>query len=147
MNDDWDTVLDATYKAVCAYGRSEVEGLARRVIHRLQRIDATGIYGDDYAYRSLWDEWCHEVSEGPHDQLDGAWDMTLDPILDDIISRIPHHAAVLISTYAAWELEEDNDPMLIGSLWAEGIRQVLRIQLNEVASRRRLDHLGPWRDG
>ena len=143
-NDAWHIVLEKTHEAVRAYARAEVERLARRVNHWLQRIEASGIYGDDYAYKSLWDEWCHELQEGPHDQLDSAWQLPLLPILDDVIDRVPRHAAVLLSAYAAWQLEEDNDPTLIGSLWTEGIRQVLRVQLEREAGERRLDHLRPW---
>lgn len=147
MNEDWQVVLENTHEAVLAYARSEVEGLARRVIHRLQRIGATGIYGDDFAYKSLWDEWCHEVQEGPYDLLDSAWELTLNPILEDVINRVPRHVAVLLSVYAIWELRDDDDPMMTGSFWIDGICQVLRVQLNEVAGQRRLDHLGPWRNG
>ena len=114
-DESWYTALQNTHKAVLVYARIELKGLARRVIYRLQRIDASGIYGDDYAYKSLWDERCHEVQEGPVDQLDYAWTQTLCPILDDVIDRLPHHTAVLLSVFAAWELGEDNNLDLIGS--------------------------------
>jgi hypothetical protein len=60
-DENWYTTLENTHEAVLVYAQIEFEGLSRRVIHRLQRINAAGIYGDDYAYKSLWDEWCHEV--------------------------------------------------------------------------------------
>ncbi len=146
-DENWFTALENTHKAVRAYARIELEGLTRRVIYRLQRIAASGIYGDDYAYKSLWDERCHEVQEGPHDQLDSAWTQILCPIVDDVIDSLPRHAAVLLSVFAAWELNEDNDPNMIGSFWPDGIGRVLQAQLDQQAGMRRLDHLGPWRNG
>lgn len=134
-------------QAVRSYARIEIEGLTRRAIHRLQRIEASGIYGDGYAFKSLWDEWCHEKQEGPHDLLDSAWEQTLSPIVDELLDSIPHHAAVLLSVYAAWELGVEDDTTLIGSFWPEGIRQVFRDRLDREAGGRRLDHLGPWRNG
>ena len=148
MTDDkWYTNLEKTHEAVRGYARIELEGLIRRVIYRLQRIDASGIYGDDYAAKSLWDEWCHEVQVGPHDLLDNAWAQTLCPILEDVINSVPRHAAVLLSVFAAWELDEDNDPSMIGSFWPDGIRRVLQDHLDQQARFRRLDHLGPWKNG
>ena len=146
-DENWDAVLENTHKAVRAYARIELEGLTRRVIYRLQRIAASGIYGDDYAYKSLWDEWCHEVLEGSHDLLDDAWTQTLCPILDDVIDRLPRHAAVLLSVFAACELDEDNDLDLIGSFWSDGVQRVLQAELDRHAGMRHLDHLGPWRNG
>ena len=42
-----DIHLEDTHKAVRAYARTEFAGLTRKVIHRLQRIEASGIFGDD----------------------------------------------------------------------------------------------------
>ncbi|WP_420723941.1 hypothetical protein [Hwanghaeella sp. LZ110] len=146
-NNDWLVAFENAHEALRAYSRIEVEALVRRVVYRLQRIHASGIYGDDYAYKTLWDEWCHEVQERPHDdQVDRAWDQTFYPILDDVIDRVPRHAAVLISAFAIWELEDNDNPISIGSLWIEGIREILKVRLREQASTRRLNHLGPWRN-
>ncbi len=144
-DESWYTALENTHKAVRVYARIELKGLARRVIYRLQRIDASGIYGDDYAYKSLWDERCHEVQEGPHDQLDDAWTEVLCPILDDVIDSLPHHVAVLLSVFAACELNQEHNPDLIGSFWSDGVQRVLQAEVDRIAINRRLDHLGPWR--
>jgi hypothetical protein len=45
------------------YARAEFEALTRRVIYRLQRSKASGIFGD-YGYKTLWGEYCHEVQKG-----------------------------------------------------------------------------------
>jgi hypothetical protein len=133
---------DRIFAAVRAYARREFAALIPKVIYRLQRLPATGVYGDDYAFKTLWDEYCYEIQEGPFDlpgvlSPAGAWDHTIPAFLDDVIERIPHHQAILLSVFAAWELEV-NDEKLIGSLWLDGIRQVLRSRLAEKAGERRL---------
>ena len=145
-SDEWQRSFENTHKAVCAFARIEIDGLKRRVIHRLQRIDASGIYGDDYAYKSLWDEYCHEVQEGPHDQLESAWKMTIEPLLDDVVERIPRHAAVLLSIFATWELGEEDDPDCVGSVWSDGLKRLLQGRLAEQAGTRNLHRFGRWRN-
>jgi hypothetical protein len=71
--------------------------------------------------------------------------MTLRPLLDDVIDNIPRHSAVLLSIFAAWELDEE-DLDLVGAYSPDGIRQVLQGQLNEAAGQWSLRHLGPWRN-
>jgi hypothetical protein len=100
--------------------RERYAALVRKVIFRLQRIEASGIFGNDYQHRTLWDEYCHENQNGPHDVLGYAWEATLGPILQYIIETVPHHEAVLLSIGAKWNLDEDignhavdSDPDLI----------------------------------
>ena len=145
-DENWEAVLDNTYEAVCAYARTECAALVRKVIYRLQRVAATDIYGDDYIYKTLWDEYCHEVQEGPHDFLEDAWEQSISTWIDEVIDRIPQHQAVLLSVFAARELDEGDDPNIVGSYWPDGIRQLLEGKLAEEAGCRGLDHLGPWRE-
>ena len=126
-------------------GRIEFAALTRKVIHRLQRFQASGIFEDDYIYKTLWDEYCHEAQVGPHDLLESAWELTITPFLDDVIERIPNHSAMLLSIYAAWQLGQD-EAEFVGSFWTDGIRLVLQDRLHEQAAKRSIDHLGPWRN-
>jgi hypothetical protein len=144
--------LERAYQAVTAYSRSEFKALVPKVIHRLQRLPATGIYGDDYNYNTLWDEYCHEVQEGPFDlpwdwggSPATAWEQTIPAFINDVIDRIPPHAAVLLSVFARAELDEEDDAGLTGSIWLDGIRQVLRNWVDEQAGGRSLHRFGPWR--
>ena len=147
MSDDaWYKILEDTHKAVRVFARIEVEGLSRKVIHSLQRQHSSGIFGDDYIYKTLWDEYCHEVQEGPHDALESAWELTIGQVVDDIIERIPRHVAVLLSIFAAWELCEGDEPELVGSIWTDGLNRVLQRQLAEDAGVRNLHRFGPWRN-
>jgi hypothetical protein len=55
-------------------------------------------------------------------------------LLDDVVERIPHQVAVLLSIAAACELDERNTTWIlekgnnewIGVCWPDGIREVLR---------------------
>jgi hypothetical protein len=120
---------------------SSLKPLGRKVIYRLQRIKASGIYGDDYNYKTLWDEYCQEAQSGPVELLAGAWHVTILPLLDDVVERIPRHAALLLSIAAAWELDED-DAGSIGAYWPDGIREVLRGRIREEAGQRNLYQFG-----
>lgn len=145
-DENWQLVLENTHDAVRTFARAEFAALSRKAIHRLQRIEASGIYGDDYVYKSLWDEYCHEVQEGPHDLLVCAWDLTLENVMNDVIERIPRQVAVLLSIFAAWDLDEEDEVDLVGSVWPEGLKRVLQIRIAQWAGQRDLDHLGPWRN-
>ena len=142
-DDQWREYLDEVHDAVLKYGEVEFQGLVRRAIYRLQRFPASGVYGDAFAYKTLWDEWCHEVQEGPHYLLESAWDHTLSTFLKDVIDRVPAHARELLSKYAQWELS-------LGSGWElenlpelEGTLRLLRNRVSDVAGSRDIWHLQP----
>lgn len=79
MSDAYD-LPEATQTAVFNLAEEVKQRAARRLIHRLQQISASGIYGDDYRYRSLRDEFCHEQQNGPSFDED-VWDETLEGLL------------------------------------------------------------------
>jgi hypothetical protein len=148
-DDEWLAVLEATHASVLAYARAEFDALGRKVIHRLQRIKASGIYGDDYNYKTLWDEYCHEAQEGPTELLTWAWEATILPLLDDVVERIPRQVAVLLSIAALcelderstnWVLHEGNDEW-IGVCWPDGIREVVHSRVRKEAGWRDLSRL------
>lgn len=78
MSDELDSTL---WKASRSFSYAGVEALARKVLHALQRMPASGIFGDDYRFKSVWDEYCREVQEGPHPMLEAAFDQTVDPMI------------------------------------------------------------------
>jgi hypothetical protein len=133
-SDAWHTVLEKTHDAVCEFARAELLALTRRAVHRLKRTKASGIYGEDYRYRSLWKEYCHEVQEGPYEALQSAWDDTLDTMLRELIQSAPKPTAMLLSILAASELEEqDDEATIVGTVWLDGIVQLLKDRLAEEA--------------
>ena len=60
---------------------------ARRLVHRLQQISASGIYGSDYRHCSLSDEFCHEQQNRPYFDED-VWDETLEGLLQAEVERL-----------------------------------------------------------
>ena len=100
MTEDIDTKI---YRAVLDFASDRYSGLARQMVNRLQRIHASGNF-EEHRHKTLWDEYCHEVQNGPHDCLEHAWQLTLIEIADHIIDRIPIPEAALL-TIAADDFE------------------------------------------
>jgi hypothetical protein len=146
VDDEWQRILESTHEAANDFGKAEFPAQTRRVIYRLQRIPTSGIFGEDYIYKTLWDEFCHEAQDGPHDLLAGAWKHTMDAVVNEVIERLPRHVASLLSVFADSELGEQGDSTLVGSVWLDGMNRVVRRQLCEQAGKRNLDRLGPWRE-
>lgn len=136
-NEDRLADLEAVYEAVRTYGQAEFERLARRVIHHLQRMPASGIFGDDFHYRSIWDEWCHEVQEGPHELLEHAMDDAILPLIKATLESVPAHVKALFVIYVTGQA-----PRLQGTAAREGhLKDVLRRELEQMAINRDIEHL------
>lgn len=136
----WLAIMEKTQQAVYDYARAEIRSLARRAVHRLQRMEPSGIYGGDYRYKSLWAEYRHEVQEGPCEQLEAAWDDVLTKTLNEIADSIPRQTAVLLTILAAHDIDEHEGTDLIGSVWKEGIVRLLLEELADEAGGRALVH-------
>lgn len=80
--------------------------LARSLRHRLMNIEATGIYGDDHGFRSLWDEFCFEAQEGEIEALSDAWTDALFGPCEEIFQILPQHIAELLS-WSLWAESHD----------------------------------------
>jgi hypothetical protein len=80
--DPYDLVLGASYSAVMKFGAVRFDALARTTIWHLRRLEASGIWGDDHAHRTLWDEVCYEVQEGPFDIAYGSFGTPSDAFED-----------------------------------------------------------------
>lgn len=129
--------LEEIYQAVRTYGRIEFEGLARRVIHQLQRMPTSGIFGDDFRYRSIWDEWCHEVQEGPHELLEQAIEDAIQSLIIATLESIPAHVETLLVIYVTGRA-----PRAQGASVQEGhLQDALRRELEQMAINRDIEHL------
>ena len=141
ISEEWLAELEATHQAVRAFSRDEVSSLARKVIYRLQRFPASGVYGDDLGHRTLWDEFCYEVQEGPFEGgLDispaSAWEYMVREFVEAVQERIPNKLARLLSIYAVWELEEQLERSSGGAIWPEGIWLLIEADLKQRAAHR-----------
>lgn len=96
--------LDDLVRAVDRFTDWKARRLARSVVHRLVRMPATGIFGDDYLYRSVWDEYCHERQFGPHDILESAWDSTLGPLIAAALETVPAVEMAVLDSAEAIEI-------------------------------------------
>ena len=134
---------EAALNAIDVFVRHEWPRFARKGFHRMQRIPASGIFGDDYRHRTLWDEYCHEVQNGPHDLLEDAWEITVDRILVAIVDAMPPHVAAVLTVDAVLEYEPLGD---LGAIWGDGLLRVLKGRLDELAATRSLDRFdtGDW---
>lgn len=139
MSEQIDINLEqALSRAIIRYCAAEFATLARKVAHRLQRLSTSGIFGKSFEYKTLWDEYCHEIQNGPHDQLDYAWQSLIRPILDHIASQIPKEKAVLLSIGAAWEVgdhEPDYRSINLDSIRRSIERAVVKSAMNRDMSR------------
>lgn len=125
-----------THRAVRRFSEVAHGRIARKIVARLQRQRASGIFGDDIHPRSVWDEYCYEAQEGPHEQLTAAWDQLLIPIIDFVIGEVPHEDAVLLSIGAAWELGEHDLELGDGASFPELIRDNVRRHVHRIAADR-----------
>jgi hypothetical protein len=130
-----------THKAVLLFSETRYAALARKVVFQLQRFEATGIYG--YSHRTLWDEYCHERQNGPHDdELEGAWKATIDPFLNAVVDKVPHHEAVLLTISAIWNLDEEVETNAVVSA-PDLICRNLEQEVAKIAMARDISHFGP----
>lgn len=121
--------------AAITFGLKEWPRLARKVAHRMQRIPASGIFGDDHRHRTLWDEYCHEVQNRPHDLLEAAWEITLDAIVTAVVDDLPPHIAAVLTIDANLDYEPKGN---IAMIWRDGLLRALTASVDELAAARSL---------
>ena len=106
MSDDLDSAL---WKAAWRFSDTRIQALARKVIHGLQRMPASGIFGDDYRFKSVWDEYCREVQEGPHPKLEAAFDQTVDPMIAWQVDQLDQPERQFLEIALAEDADEPGD--------------------------------------
>jgi hypothetical protein len=133
-----------THDAVLQFSKACLDALARKVVFRLQRVKAIGIY-DEYEHRTLWDEYCHDVQNGPDDFFEQAWETTVDSAIHVVVEAIPRHEAALLTIAAIWNLGEDTETYGAASVAPELICRSLKDKIAKTAVDRdmaRFDPLG-----
>lgn len=106
MSDDLDSAL---WKAARRFSDTRIQALARKVVHSIQRMPANGIFGDDYLFKSVWDEYCREVQEGPHPMLEAAFDQTVDPIIAWQVHQLDQSERQLLEIALADNADDTGD--------------------------------------
>ena len=123
------------------FATDRIEALAKRVIIRLQRMDASGIFdGESNRLKSVWDEWCWYQTNYDNDtyMLSYGFEETLDDMISGTVSEIPQSEAVLLSCAVC----ENQEHMPARS--DDEICAVVRDVVTEAASRRSLDRFEDW---
>lgn len=103
MSDDLDSAL---WKAAWRFSDTRIQALARKVIHGLQRMPASGIFGNDYRFKSVWDEYCREVQEGQHPTLEAAFNQAVDPMIGWQVDQLDHSERHLLEIALSEEADE-----------------------------------------
>lgn len=138
MSDAYD-LPEAAQTAVFNLAEEVKQRAARRLVHRLQRISASGIYGNDYRYRSLWDEFCHEQQNGPYFNED-VWDETLGGLLQAEVERLTPGEFEIVWLASLPEVEDLKTAPRVQA----DIRRELRAALEALASTRDLERFEVW---
>jgi hypothetical protein len=137
------------------FARAEINRIVRVVIGELRSRPAEGIFGDLYA-RHSWDEYCWALQEGPFDDsiiigdtnlgsLSGAFGSLMQANILAEIEKLPEHAQIFLSALSFEEDADRDEEECLGGIWIEGIVEVVAKAVNERASRRNLDLIGPHR--
>lgn len=113
--------------AVRRFTDARFDALAANVVAHLREMPASGLYGDVCNFQTVWDEYCYEVHEGPHesqweilggphDKMAAVWEPTIEPFITVPLEAIPDPEAVLLTIAAHWRLEDcDESEGLDGS--------------------------------
>jgi len=136
-------LADRALDAAITFALKEWPRLARKVAYRMQRISASGIFADDHRHRTLWDEYCHEVQNGPHGLLEDAWETAVDGLVAEVVDNLPSHIATVLTINADPEYEPAGD---IGAIWRDGLLRALSASVAELAGARSLHRFdtGGW---
>ena len=142
-----DAILEATRHAALQFAALRFGQLTSRLIWRLRRIPATGTLGADYTCRTLWDEICVEVQDGPFNDglfggedetglpnLSSAFDSTIAPILRAAIEALPQQESVLLTLWAIDDWDEREQTEAAGTVNIDAIMATLRTMLSREAS-------------
>lgn len=138
--------------AACDVAGPEFEKLVQAVIGSLCEMDATHLFGD-VAARHLWDEYCWQLQEGPYDDdLDGfgsiseGFEDVLNAALEAELDKIPKHVLLFLSIYSRNEAGTDAGYNNIGEISRDNIAAAVRERVDQIASRRNIELIGPHRD-
>ncbi len=133
MSDTYD-LPNAAQAAVFTLAEEIKQRAARRLARRLQRISASGIYGADYHYRSLWDEFCHEQQNGPYFE-EGTWNETLSGLIQTEVERLTPGEFEVVWLASVPDVEDLKSAPRIQS----DVLRELRAALEVLASTRNLE--------
>ena len=140
--------------AVSDFASAEAKRIVHAVIKDMSGRPAQGMFGD-VAARHLWDEYCWSLQEGPFDDdmgwddvqlgsLSGAFEGMVRAVIEAEIEKLPRYAQVFLSAKAI-ENDLDREEDVLGEIWEDGIVTLINAAVENEASGRNLDLIGPDR--
>jgi hypothetical protein len=138
-----DTVEMIHWRALSEFARMRMPTLARKVIYRLQRLSASGIFGDDYRFKTMWDEFCQNVQSGSYDDsIDDAFDDILCDLTGDVIKGMPQSELNLLALSAP-----DFAPEMHGGFGdPDYVRKEITRAVSQIAGGRNMERFDPNSD-
>ena len=115
--------------------RDRLGKLTRKVINRLTRIRASGIFSG-YTYRSIWGEYSHHVQTGGYDTVSDLLDDLLHDECVAVVEGIPEHELLFFTALMAARGIEDEDGEASSFLY---LLETLKDAISSEASARDLE--------
>lgn len=144
--------------AVHHFADARFDDLAAAVAADFAVSPASRYFEDQgYEFLTLWDEYCHEVQQGPfpaggylivhcHEYLmEAAFDPMIKPTIALMVNALPRAEAVLLSIGARYHQDSDDHTGTPTDLDPSLICKVIRSLLNERASDRDMGQFIQWR--
>ncbi|WP_242218942.1 hypothetical protein [Shinella zoogloeoides] len=130
---------EAAQSAVFRLAEEIKQRAARRLAYRLQRVSASGCYGDSYHHRSLWDEFRHEQNCGPYFGGD-VWGDVLEGLLRAEVERLTPGEFEVVWLASLPNVED----LKTATRSRADVCEEFRSALAELASGRGLERFGGW---
>jgi hypothetical protein len=162
MNEDEFSIYEQRFEdlksAALDLAKPVVARIADAVVSDFKDRAAVGTFGDLSA-RHLWDEYSWNRQEGPFD-IDMGWDdvslCSPSSAFEDLVlvvalaelEKQPKHMQVFLSVLAFesnFDFSDSDEGASLGTIWLDGIAKLVVDQVNERASQRSLDLIGPYR--
>lgn len=141
--------------AASDFARADIARITQTVITDLRSRPTIGIFGE-VAARHMWDEYCWSLQEGPFDDTEyigglslgsvsGNWDDTVRALVQGEVEKLPRYAQIFLSAHAFEEDIDSDEDEAVGTIWVDGIVDIVMEAVNQRASQRNLDLIGPDR--
>jgi hypothetical protein len=127
----------ACHSAIIAWAKPQFDNLAKQTIENLKKQPAVGMFEAEYRFRNYWDEYSHEVQNGPFME---EWHETVEAFCHGVVEAIDRPSLTLLSIAAIEDQGEDEDTVNADGIWPDLVVRVVQEALNQAASERDLDH-------
>jgi len=97
---DEEAEFDIVRSFIHRFAYDRFEAAATRVRAKLRKLPAYGLF--DAVHRTVWDEFCSYVQEGPIEALETAWNQLIDSLIEEVVNEIPKSDAGLLMFSICW---------------------------------------------